>query len=280
MKKATYHTHTFFCDGDESPEQMVQAAAGKDMTAIGFSAHAMYPYASPWHMELSRYDSYCAEIRRLKDKYSPHISVYCGFEADYIPVLSRPDHAVYKQFAPDYLIGSVHFIFADAGTPLFTADASEDEVRKGIETGFKGDGKKAVQVYFSSQRDMAKTCSFDIIGHPDVIRKRNGRLRFIDESDGWYRRELEETAGVFASSGKIVEINTGGIARGAIDSVYPSAEFLEILHRKNVPVVINSDAHKSADIDFAYETAVRAAKEAGYRETVFFENGSWQPYSL
>ncbi len=77
-----------------------------------------------------------------------------------------------------------------------------------------------------------------------------------------------------------MEINTGGIALGAIESVYPSAEFLEILHRKNVPVVINSDAHKSADIDFAYETAVRAAKEAGYRETVFFENGSWQPYSL
>ena len=114
---------------------------------------------------------------------------------------------------------------------------------------------------------------FLIWGHPDVIRKRNGILHFFDESESWYRSELVATANSAKHSGVIAEINTGGIARGAIDDVYPSADFLSLLHASGVPVMINSDAHRAEDIDCAFDRAENAAKKAGYTEVLFLDAG-------
>ena len=40
MIKANFHTHTTYCDGKNTPEEMVQAAIALGMTAIGFSGHS------------------------------------------------------------------------------------------------------------------------------------------------------------------------------------------------------------------------------------------------
>ena len=71
-----------------------------------------------------------------------------------------------------------------------------------------------------------------------------------------------------ARAGVIAEINTGGIARGALDDVYPSAMFLKLLYQAGVPVMINSDAHHAQDLDCAFDRARQCAADAGYRETV------------
>ena len=34
-----FHTHTTYCDGKETAEQMVQAAIAKGFTRLGFSGH-------------------------------------------------------------------------------------------------------------------------------------------------------------------------------------------------------------------------------------------------
>ena len=128
-------------------------------------------------------------------------------------------------------------------------------------------------MYFSLQREMLQKGDFLIWGHPDVIRKRNGILHFFDENESWYRSELIATANSAKHAGVIAEINTGGIARGAIDDVYPSADFLSLLHTSGIPVMINSDAHKAADIDCAFDRAEAAAKKAGYTEVSFLDAG-------
>ena len=38
--KRNYHTHTDFCDGQNTPEEMAEAAAKKGFTALGFSGHS------------------------------------------------------------------------------------------------------------------------------------------------------------------------------------------------------------------------------------------------
>ena len=40
--KANYHTHTVFCDGADTPEDVVLAAIGKGFTHLGFSGHMDY----------------------------------------------------------------------------------------------------------------------------------------------------------------------------------------------------------------------------------------------
>lgn len=279
-KKATYHAHTVFCDGNNTVEEMIQNAITKGFTDIGFSAHALYPFASTWHMPLRSYMSYCTEVRSLGEKYKKDINVYLGFEADYFIPLSRPSYAQYKDFSIDYIIGSVHYLFIDETLPCFTADGSASEVSQGIQEVFASNARLAVERYFACQRAMIASCDFDVVGHIDVIRKRNGELHFFDEKDTWYKNEIEKTADIAASCGKIVEINTGGIARGAIDDVYPSHDFLRALHKRNVPIVINSDSHSIETLDTAYEQAYESAKRAGYSSSLYFEDGCWKEYSF
>jgi histidinol-phosphatase (PHP family) len=72
-----------------------------------------------------------------------------------------------------------------------------------------------------------------------------------------------------AKTNVIAEINTGAIARGAMDDTYPSAEFLEIIYDLGIPVCINSDAHTTDGIDCAFDRAIQLAKKTGYTELVY-----------
>lgn len=59
--RANYHTHTTFCDGSDTAEDVVLAAIGKGFLHLGFSGH-MDPDI---HMDI---DAYFSEIERLRRK--------------------------------------------------------------------------------------------------------------------------------------------------------------------------------------------------------------------
>ena len=40
MRKVNLHTHTCFCDGKNTPEEMVISAIEKGMDVLGFSGHS------------------------------------------------------------------------------------------------------------------------------------------------------------------------------------------------------------------------------------------------
>lgn len=283
MKRiASYHVHTTWCDGHDSPEAMVRAAIEQKMTDIGFSAHAMWPFASEWHLSPASYGDYAAEIRSLKEKYVAEIRISRGFEADYLEGASAPDRATYSPFSPDYLIGSVHYVPAPSvfgkkskKVEPWCVDAPAAEVARGLERAFGGDAKKAVSAYWGRVREMIGGADFDIIGHIDIPRKRNGELRFFSETESWYRREIKNTVKAAARSGKIMEINTGAIARGIRDMIYPSLEFLNLAFEAGVPITINSDSHATDSLLCAYDQARRLALDAGYRSASFLDDGGW-----
>ncbi|MDE5899217.1 MAG: histidinol-phosphatase [Treponemataceae bacterium] len=265
--KTNYHTHTAFCDGIGTPEEIAAAAAKKQFDILGFSSHSMHPFAGSWHIPPRAHADYAAAVRAVAETYRGQLDILCGFEADYIPGICRPSMDDYAAFRPDYLIGSVHYIVARDGH--FCADDPAEGVAEGIRRHFRGDARAAVCTYFSLQREMLAGGGFAIWGHPDLIRIRNAALRLFNESDSWYRNELKATARAARKAGVIAEINTGAINRGAMDDVYPSADFLQMLHAEGVPVTVNSDAHAADQLDGAFCRAFRAAEAAGYRETAY-----------
>ena len=262
--KTNFHTHTTFCDGKNTPEEMVQTAIEKGIERLGFSAHSMYPYASDWHLESRQHNAYTQEIRRLQKKYAGSIQIFLGFEADYIPGICSPRFENFAEFKPDFLIGSVHFLANPV--KMFAVDNNPPELEEGIRDAFNGDVRKATGYYFSLQKEMLSRGDFTILGHADLIRKFNGKLRLFSEDEEWYKKELQSLAEAIAKSGVIVEINTGAISRGYMTSPYPSAYLLSLLHEKKVPVMINSDAHTATALDCAFDLAADLAKKAGYRE--------------
>lgn len=268
--KTNYHTHTNFCDGNDSAEKMILSAIEKHFDILGFSSHSMFPHGSTWHISPKEHQQYFNQVRKLSKNYEEEIKVLCGLEADYIQSFSFDFKNQFLDFAPDYIIGSVHYIVNEEG--FFTIDDTAQNVEKGIIKLFNGNGKKAVCEYFSLQREMLKKGGFEILGHADIVRKRNGVLHFFNEKDSWYKNELKATTKEIAKAGVIVEINTGGIARKCIDDVYPSAEFLALLHQKGVPITISSDSHSSETLDFAFDKAINAARNAGYTECAYLDS--------
>ena len=270
--KTNYHTHCTFCDGKNTAEEMIQSAIKKGFSILGFSSHSMNSFATNWHIPVDRHKEYCDTIRSLAAKYKDKISVYCGFEADFVEGLCLPDKDAYEAYSPDYLIGSVHFVTGSTG--FYEADGKTDSVIKSIEKYFGGDVKKAVSRYFELERKMLACCSFDIIGHPDLIRKQNSERILFNENDSWYKEEVIKTVQAIADAGVCVEINTGGMARGYMQSPFPSPFFLSQLHERNVPVTIDSDSHSEDTLDYWFEQAVQYAKDAGYKEIAYFSNDS------
>lgn len=270
--KINYHTHSTFCDGKNTPEEIILAAIEKKFDILGFSGHSMFPFAETWHISPKEHLQYVNTINNLKEKYKNQIIIQLGFEVDYLPPLCSPKKENFKEFNPDFLIGSVHYIATKDG--YYSVDDATENVKKGLNNLYNGNGKKAVCEYFDAEREMIEHGDFDILGHPDVIRKRNGSLNFFNQNESWYRKELIATAKKIAKKEIIVEINSGAIARKAMDDFYPSQEFLAILHDYNIPVMINSDAHSAEFLDCAFDRATALIKKIGYTEIAYPINGN------
>jgi len=245
------HTHSIWCDGKDTPETIVKAAIRKGFGGLGFSSHAMLPADPlPWPLTAEKLPLYIDEIFALKRKYSGEIEILCGVEADFIPAACSPDRQVYPARL-DYIIGSIHFVVAPDGAWV-EVDKSPESLFDGIAAHFGGDAKSFISAYFAAERTMVSSFDFDIVAHPDLVRKFNAKHPWFDESAPWYAEELECTADAFAESGKTVEINTGAISRGWLDDAYPDERFIRLLKERGVKLVLSSDAHSANALDCAF----------------------------
>lgn len=269
MKKTNYHTHTPYCDGHSSMEQMVESAIKAGFSYLGFSPHAMIPFSSDWHIDARRFCDYTKELSLLKKKYEKKIKLLCAVEADFVTGVTRPEKSTYEALGAKLVIGSVHYIHNEHG--IFAIDGHAQEVQQGINECFGGDTKKAICEYFACERKMISRSNFDILGHADVCRRRNDEMHLFDENDSWYREELRELADCVAHSGVVAEVNTGGWARANILDTYPSDELLSMFFERGVPVTFSSDAHDADKLDFAYGDALRKIVSAGYKEVAYFD---------
>ena len=252
--KTNYHTHSTWCDGKDSVADMARAAADLGFVELGFSSHARFPDGRGTTFEVppAKWTAYQADVLAAAARHAPRMRVFCGVEADYIPGLASPDRAVYAAAAPDYVIGSVHWVPAADGA-VVPVDSSPDSFAAGLRDHFGGDGPAFVREYFRLQRDMLATCRFDLLAHPDLVRKFNAKHPWFDETAPWYLGELEATADAVARAGVPVEVNTGAISRGWLDDAYPSKPFRDLLRARGVSFVLSSDAHSTTGLDCAFD---------------------------
>ena len=94
-QKINLHTHSVFCDGKNTFEELIQSAINKGFTTLGFSSHSLYPGARSWHMPPEKFSEYAKTIIQLKEKYSDIINLQLGYEVDFFQA-SKPDIEFYK----------------------------------------------------------------------------------------------------------------------------------------------------------------------------------------
>lgn len=252
MIRGDFHTHTSFCDGKNSAEEMVLAAIERDMPCIGITTHSHTDFDTSYCIPKERIEEYRAEIACLKEKYRDKITVYCGIEQDLWGTESTDGY--------DYIIGSVHYLWK--GENWFSTDESVEALLRSKEIYYGGDGLAMAEDYFHTVAQIGRLHPH-VIGHFDLIAKCNRDGCLFDESDPRY------LAAAFAAADALLpleipfEINTGAIARGYRDIAYPAPEILSYIAKNGGKVLLTSDAHSPEHLCYRFDMAEKYARDAG-----------------
>ena len=100
MAPSNYHTHTCYCDGADTPEELILEAIRLGCPAIGFTGHSYTPFDLSYCMTLENTERYNEEIPRLKEKYKGKINVLFGIEQDFTRYCLLQNNRPYKLIPP------------------------------------------------------------------------------------------------------------------------------------------------------------------------------------
>ena len=251
---ANFHTHTTFCDGKNTPEEMVEAAINSNMSALGFSGHSHLPTEPDWTMSEEGTKEYKETVLALREKYKDQIEILLGIEQDYWS--KTDDLSDY-----DFVIGSVHSIFEKDITNS-AVDGARNSFNYAVDNYFGGDRMAAAERYFELVGDLYERTHCDIIGHFDLITKYNEKYieekgePFIDSENPRFIEAERKALEKLVATPVIFEINTGGMGRGFRSTPYPSERVMAFLSKHQTPVILASDAHKTDTLTSGFDTAL------------------------
>ncbi len=257
-----YHTHTTFCDGKNTPEEMVKYAIFEGFDALGFSSHGPTPFDLSYCLKDT--EAYIKEINRLKLKYKDKLQIYLGIEEDGRFITDR------SRF--DYIIGSMHYVKIE--DKYYSVDSSKETFLK-IFDYFDNDPIKLAQVYYEDFLSYISVRKPDIIGHFDIITKYDevfGRV-FLDNKD--YNKLAEKYVFEALKYDLIFEVNTGAISRGYRTSYYPYINLLNIIKNNGGKIMISSDSHKIETLNTNFSEAREMLYDMGFRHIYHLYNNEF-----
>lgn len=257
------HTHTKYCDGMNTALEMAEAAYQKGFRSLGFSGHSYTPFDERYCMSIEGEKEYREEVLQLKKQFEGRMDIFLGLENDGAIPTSTEGY--------EYIIGSVHYLPVNGR--YYGIDESPALLRLCIEEGFSGNALAMARAYYDMLVAYVKAGDVDIVGHLDLIEKFDLQHNIMPSSSPAYRRMALEAADEIVNSGKIIEINTGAIARGFRDTPYPAKHIIEHLVMKKAPIILSSDAHSANGINAYFLQTADMLKSLGCKEVMELRRG-------
>ena len=262
MRLNNYHTHTTFSDGKDTVRACIEAARGKGMTALGISDHSMTPFDHSYCMRpethIERYEATVREEAR-RAAAEDGFCLLLGIEWDAGSVIERERY--------DYTIGSVHYVQKNG--EVFAVDWGADKQALSVEKLFGGSKLDYAKYYFESVVEHLRRNRPDVVGHFDLLTK----YSLFDENDPAYRKIVTDAMTEAVTYVPLFEINAGAVARGLKKTPYPNPVFLADLHALGGRILLSSDAHRAAHVDFLFDEMLAKVKKAGFTAVAQFRDG-------
>lgn len=258
------HTHTTFCDGKSTAEELVLKAIELSFDTLGFSGHSPVPIDLDYFMQETRIEEYQNQINFLKNKYGDKIRILCGIEYD---MFSKTSQSGY-----DYIIGSNHHIMKDG--VLIDIDQRTDTMKSIIDEHFLGDFDKYAEFYYETSSKIPDMVNADFIAHIDLISKNCELTDIYDFSSKRYKAAALEAVHTISKKINIFEVNTGAISRGYRKTPYPADFILKEINNIGAHVIITSDCHNKDYLDNKFDYCIEYIKSCGFKEVYYLsENG-------
>ncbi|MDQ6978216.1 MAG: histidinol-phosphatase HisJ family protein, partial [Ghiorsea sp.] len=223
-----YHMHTPRCNHAKGTiVEYAQAAVDVGLSEIGMSDHSPMPngFDKAWRMDESELDSFLAELEAAQQQFHGQLVIKAALEVDYYQGAEDYIQFLADYYDWDYLMGSVHFI-GDWGFD------NPDEVFR-FETC---DIEQAYCDYFK-QVELSAACGlFDIIGHPDLIKKFG--YRAPQDSEAVF--EAENAMLQAAKKADVaLEISSAGL-RKPVKEIYPHPSIVQRACALDIPFAYGS----------------------------------------
>jgi len=255
-KYQNLHTHTTYCDGKQTAEEMIIAAIRKGGGSIGFSEHS-YVSIIDKKYSMSPEDTtlYINEVSALKEKYKNSIEVFLGLEMDRL-TKSAPEGL-------DYMIGSAHH--AEKDGIHVAVDGPFERLELATREQFGGDYLAMAESYYELLADVAEKTGADIIGHFDLVTKHNGGGKMFDETHPRYLKAALGAMDRILGICKLFEVNTGAMFRVGKTEPYPSQFLLKELRKRGGEVIISSDSHGADSLYYKFNEMRELISFCGFK---------------
>lgn len=255
-----YHTHTYRCGhATGTMSEYIETAIARGIDEIGLTDH-LWLYWIPqnersreWAIAEEEYQRHYEEMLEARERHRKQIRVRVAVEADYVAGHEEQLLEILSRFDFDFILGSVHFMdgwLIDA--PEYAHRYREERVAE-IYRRYFGNLQRAVRLGFA-----------DVLAHLDLPKK----FGFLPEED--LTELVHETLDVIARAGVAVEVSTAGL-RKPIGEIYPSETILREMKKRDIPIVLSSDAHAPKEIGADYDRSLALVRSIGYGELVTFD---------
>jgi histidinol-phosphatase (PHP family) len=279
FKLIDYHLHTagtIDCKMTES--QVCEQALAMGIREIAFTNHIMLNQPD-YIISQEAFTSHWEQIQVCQQRY-PQMTIRLGIEMDYYQgrendiaaTLQRYQILIDRPF--DLVLGSIHemdgkFFSNQKCAPVFFQDH---------------DLISLYREYFALSTEAVRSHLFDVIAHPDLIKKYTNDLTppvpFVQ-----YKSAVEPFIDELLVSGVGIEINTKGLTIN-VGEMYPSNEFLELYLSKasecgKEPILtLGSDAHNIDGVGRNVAEAARILLQMGVSSLASFDNRLHIPFQI
>lgn len=260
------HTHTRYCDGANTIEEIILKAIELEFGSIGFSGHC-YMYFKPKSCAMNQENTlkYKKEVFELKKKYQGIIEVYCGLEFERYADVDVLDY--------DYVIGSAHYLLEQG--EYLGVDSSLEQTKNIIEKYFHGDGLRFARAYYETLAELPKCVKMNIVGHFDLITKFFEKEELFDTDSAKYQGYALDALHSVAKACQVFEVNTGAISRGYRTTPYPAPFIMKELKRLGCNVILTSDCHNKNYLNCEFSDSLKYIKNCGFDEILLFKQGKF-----
>ncbi len=259
MKRATYHNHTYFSDGADTPAEFLRQATLQGVDILGFADHyfkasADATTAPDWAMQPYNVETYFDTLEEMK-RTSHAIEVRIGLEFDWLEGSGSWLAPMTQDPRLDYTIGSVHYV----GGESIDTDASYWAKRTVEERD------AAIVQYWKNVLEMVESGLFDIVGHVDLVKK----FAFYPSVD--ITPLIRDVLDAIKAHDMVMELNTSGWNKTCAEC-YPAEEILRAAFRREIPVTLSADAHKATFLCTHFARGQELLARVGYQSLARFRN--------
>lgn len=259
------HSGQFCNHATDSLEEIIQAYIVKKFRWVGISEHAPAPKEDLLYRDqkeagltpralFDQFGNYINECRRLQDKYKDEITIFTAIEIETYSGYEQFVPHMIRSFAPDYLVGSVHFVND------LNFDYSVEMYNKTVDS--VGGIDLLYEIYFDIQYEMISLLRPSVVGHFDLIRIFDPDYRHRLEKPSIVsrvRRNLE----LIKKHDLIMDFNLRALAKGA-DEPYISRSILEMVRDYRISVVPGDDSHGISSVGNFMHQGIALLQDTGF----------------